>query len=145
VLAALSPKSEHADLRASEIAPEAERLLNELAVLRVATHEACERACRVAVRGLAEVVLGRELRLEPVEIETVVADALAALSAAEPVAVAVAPCDAARLKFPLPVVPDVALRPGDLIVQVRDGFVDARLKVRLTRVLDTLTSSTLAS
>jgi len=112
-----------------------ERAVEELALLRLAALEAFERArCRL-LEALARDVLARELMLAPADLDALAARALRAFAESEPVALVVAPVDAARVSSPLPVRVDDALCAGDLLIAVRDGEIDARFALRLAEAL----------
>ena len=53
----------------------------------------------------------------------------------EPVSVRVAPADVAATECGLPVVGDASLGPGDVVLAVRDGVLDARFHLRVQRAL----------
>lgn len=108
-----------------------DEFLGELALLRASALEAFERAAARLLRGLADEVLGRELALAPCDTAALVARFLAELAAFEPLALAVAPADAGRVRAPLPVRVEPALRAGDAIVEVRDGAFESKVTLRL--------------
>ncbi len=114
-------------------------VFEELALLRMAALEAFERASARLLRSLADEVLGRELALAPHDIEALAARALAELRGYEPLALVLSPGDAARVRVPVPVRIDPALRSGDAVVEVRDGALESpaafRLEALLARVL----------
>jgi len=117
-------------------------VVHELALLRLAAREACERAAVLLLETLAHEVLARELALAPVDLAALVRSVLATAAASEPIALAVAPADADRVHATLPVRVDAALAAGDLVVDVRDGaFVSTfalRLEDALARVAATV-------
>ena len=84
------------------------------------------------IRELAAAVIARELRLAPCDIDAVVRDVL---QLAPVVRVRLAPCEAACVAG-IPVVADPSLEPGDAIVELAGGMIDARLGVRLATVLE---------
>ncbi|GAC1302856.1 MAG: hypothetical protein NVSMB19_12460 [Vulcanimicrobiaceae bacterium] len=110
-------------------------VVHELTMLRLAALEAYESATRRLIADLAHDVLGRELALAPVDIEALVARALAAFADLEPIALAVAPADRERVRAPLPVRADATLAAGDLVVYVRDGAFESPYAFRLADAL----------
>jgi len=111
-------------------------LVHELALLRLAALEAFERGTETLLRSLADDVLGRELELGPAAIETLAKRALGTFADHEPVALAISPADAERVRVPLPVRIDPALAAGDLIVDVRDGAFESHFAFRLEAALE---------
>ncbi len=120
----VSPQSESSDERALG------RLLDDLKFARLAALDAYDRAVPRLLDALARDVLGRELALAPVDVAAVAAGLRAEFAASEPVALIVARGDAGRITGELPVRVDPALRPGDLMLDVRDGEIDARFSIR---------------
>ncbi len=114
-----------------EAEPVCERVVEELALLRLAALEAFDRARARLLESLARDVLARELMLAPADLDALAARALRAFAESEPLALVVAPADAERVSSPLPVRVDPALVAGDLLVAVRDGEIDARFALRL--------------
>jgi hypothetical protein len=76
--------------------------------------------------------VARELQLAPCDVARIVERVQ---RSAPVVAVRVAAADAAQVTQ-LPVVIDDALQPGDAVLEVAGGTVDARLGVRLAHVLE---------
>jgi len=110
----------------------------EFARLRVAVVEAYERSAASLLAALARDVLARELLLAPADLDALVASALASFAASEPVGLAVSASDAtARLRTSLPVRVDPALRPGDVILELKDGALESSLAFRLSSALVT--------
>jgi flagellar biosynthesis/type III secretory pathway protein FliH len=97
--------------------------------------EALDSAVEQMLCDVASDVLGRELVLTPADVERIVDRALRRYAAEEPLRVRVHPDDAAKLQCGVPVLADAQLRRGDAIVELRDGFIDASLGVRLDAVL----------
>lgn len=97
--------------------------------------EAVEAAVETLVADIAADVLGRELRLDPVDIEQIVDRALQRFAAEEPLRVRVHSDDAGRLNCGIPVVADMRLRPGDAVIELRNGSADASLGVRLAALV----------
>ena len=101
--------------------------------------EAVEGTIETLVTDIAADVLGRELLLEPVDVEAIVDRALQRFAAEEPLRVRVHAQDVDRLKCGVPVVADTQLRPGDAIIDLRTGSVDASLGVRLAALVHAVT------
>jgi flagellar biosynthesis/type III secretory pathway protein FliH len=97
--------------------------------------EAVEAAVETLVNDIAAEVLGRELALAPVDIERIVDRVLQRFAEEEPLRVRVHADDAARVTCGVPVVADPRLRPGDAVIELRGGSVDASLGVRLTTLV----------
>jgi flagellar biosynthesis/type III secretory pathway protein FliH len=97
--------------------------------------EAVEAAVETLVADIAADVLGRELLLEPADIEAIVDRALQRFAAEEPLRVRVHAEDVERVKCGVPVVADMRLRPGDAIIELRNGSIDASLGTRLSTLV----------
>lgn len=110
-------------------------LAREVRLFHARVIEAVEAAVEALVADIAADVLGRELLLEPVDIERIVDRALQRFAAEEPLRVRVHAEDAARLGCGLPVVTDMRLRPGDAVIELRNGSIDASLGVRLAMLV----------
>jgi hypothetical protein len=106
--------------------------LRDARLFRARLADAFDDAVARLVRELAADVLARELRLAPVEIATLVRRVL---ERAPVIRVRVAPADAGFVRG-VPVLADPALAPGDAIVELGRGELDARLGVRLAAVLE---------
>jgi hypothetical protein len=122
------------------LTPEDEAL-HEIERFRAFALDAVERSLGRLVASLAEEVLGRELKLAPVDLQEITNRALRRYDREGPVRVRVSTVDLAAIKTELPVVADADLREGDLIVEVRDGTLDARMSVRLDCVLRRFTNA----
>lgn len=109
--------------------------LRDARLFRARLADAFDDAVARLVRDLAADVLARELRLAPVEIATLVRRVL---ERAPVIRVRVAPADAGFVRG-VPVLADPALAPGDAIVELGRGELDARLGVRLAAVLEAFT------
>jgi len=106
--------------------------LRDARLFRARLADALDDAVVRLVRELAADVLMRELRLAPCEIAALVRRVL---RRAPVIRVRVAPADVA-LVTGVPVLADPALAPGDAIVELASGALDARLGVRLSAVLE---------
>ena len=109
---------------------------HELALMRLAAHEAFERAKDSLLTSLAEHVLGREFALAPAHIEALVARVVDASRELEPVSLALNAADMERVRTALPKRIDPSLEPGDFVVEVRDGSLESPLRFRLRAALD---------
>lgn len=137
--AAVSPGSADEspdDVAVSESVRAEDEVLREVRLFRARLTEAFEDARDALVGELAYAVLGRELRLASADVGTIAARILAEHPAATPVRLRVAPEDAAAADVPVPVVADAALAPGDAVLEFANGFVDARLGIRVARLLE---------
>ena len=106
--------------------------LRDARLFRARLADALDEAAGRLLRDLATDVLARELRLAPCDLARIVRR----VGAGGPVVrVRVAPADSRRLTG-VTVLPDSALSPGDAIVEVGGGALDARLGVRLAAVLE---------
>jgi hypothetical protein len=114
----------------SDDVPADSELLDELRLARLAALEAYDRAVPRLLTALAQAVFGRELALAPPDLAALAAELRAHFTREEPVALLIAPSQAPPA-CSLPIRRDPALRPGDLILEVRDGEIDARFRVRL--------------
>jgi flagellar biosynthesis/type III secretory pathway protein FliH len=103
-------------------------------LFRARLADALDAAVPHVLRELAASVLARELRLAPCDLAALLDDVVAR---APVVRVRVAPEDA-REDYPLPIVADATLAPGDAIVELDRGGLDARLGVRLAAILEPL-------
>ncbi|HTX59485.1 MAG TPA: FliH/SctL family protein [Verrucomicrobiae bacterium] len=104
---------------------------------RAALADALEVALETLLRDVASLVLARELQLRPADLRAIVAAALERYRGEEPVCVRVHPSEAAVLSdCGLRVAADAALRPGDALLEVRSGTIDASLGARLAAILE---------
>lgn len=110
-------------------------VLREVRLFYARVIEAVEAAVETLLEDLAADVLGRELLLGPVDIEAIVDRALQRFASEEPLRVRVHPEDRSRVKCGIPVVADGDLRPGDAIVELRSGSIDASFGARLAALL----------
>lgn len=107
----------------------ATELLEELSLARLAALEAYDRAVPRLLAALADDVLGRELALASADLGRLAAELRARFAREEPVALVIAPTESLA-ECSLPIHRDPALHAGDLILEVRDGEVDARFRLR---------------
>lgn len=105
-------------------------LLEELSLARLAALETYDRAVPHLLKALARGVFGRELALAPADLATLAAEMRAHFAREEPVALVIAPSETPP-PCSLPVRRDATLRPGDVLLEVRDGEIDARFRLRL--------------
>ncbi|HZO93332.1 MAG TPA: hypothetical protein VFB22_06140 [Candidatus Baltobacteraceae bacterium] len=115
-----------------DAAYEIRRAVRDARLFRARLADALDAAVALLMRRFASDVLARELRTAPCDVATIVRRLA---SEAPVVRVRVAPEDAA-LGTSLPVAVDEALQPGDAIVELAGGELDARLGVRLAAILD---------
>jgi len=105
--------------------------------MRAALEDACAARSETFMRDLGATILGRELRLAPVELAAIVDDALAELRRDFPLRVRAHPDDLEGLHAcELPTVADAELRRGDVTIDVRHGSIDASLGARFEALLD---------
>jgi hypothetical protein len=127
-------------------------LARDVRIFRAQLADALDAECDRLMRELAYAVLGRELQLAPADLAAIVARILAEHPHAQALRVRVAPSDVhaldacaddATITSSLPVVAfpaivaDASLAPGDAMVELSCGSIDARLGVRLAALLDT--------
>ena len=114
-------------------------LMRDVRVFRARLREAFEFASDALVRELAYAVLGRELLLAPSDVGLIATRLLAEHPAAQPLLLRVAPADleqlAQRTETLPPLQADATLAPGDAVLELACGHIDARLGVRLAVVL----------
>jgi flagellar biosynthesis/type III secretory pathway protein FliH len=111
-------------------------LVGEIALARLAAHEAYERAVPRLLEALARDVLARELVVSPPDLAALSRSLAAEFANDEPVAFAIAREDLACFPPGLPVRVDPRLRAGDVVLEVRDGEIDARFAVRVRSAID---------
>jgi hypothetical protein len=110
-----------------------EGIARELALMRLAVAEALERCGVRFLEALAEEVLGRELAFAPPDAQALAGRALATFAELQPLALRLAPADAAAARVDVPVRADATLARGDVIVEVRDGALESHFAFRLSR------------
>lgn len=98
--------------------------------------DALDAACERLLCELAAGVLARELQLAPCDLGALLAGIRNEMLG-EPLRVRLHPEDCARWKdASLPCCADATLSPGDALLELREGSIDARFGVRLQAVLD---------
>jgi flagellar biosynthesis/type III secretory pathway protein FliH len=108
--------------------------MREARLFRAALADAFDALAAELIRALAADVLGRELKLAPVDVALLARRLVAERRADEPLALRVCPADA-HIACELPLIPDPELQPGDAVLVCRNGEIDARLTIRLAQVL----------
>jgi len=111
-------------------------LVGELALARLAAYEAYERGVPRLLEALARDVLARELVVSPPDLAALSRALAAEFANDEPVAFALAREDLAHFPPGLPVRVDPRLRAGDVVLEVRDGEIDARFALRVRGAID---------
>jgi flagellar biosynthesis/type III secretory pathway protein FliH len=126
-------------IAAPESAAATAELLRDVRRFRARLAEAFDVASAALVRELAYAVLGRELQLSAPDVAQIAQRMLAEHPAAQAVQLRVAAADIAQLAAHAdalpPIVPDATLAPGDVLLELTCGHIDARLGVRLAAVL----------
>ena len=99
-------------------------------------NDALDAACARLLGDIAAGVLARELHLAPSDL-TALVDGLRAQMLGDPLCIRLHPDDCARWNdASLPCRADVALAPGDAVLELHEGSIDARFGLRLQAVLD---------
>lgn len=130
---ALAPQDDDAQVSGSEL-----ELVREVRLFHARVIEAVEAAVETLTADIAADVLARELFLAPADIESIVDRALQRFAREQPVRVRVHDADLARVTCGVPVVADARLHPGDAVIELRSGSVDASLGIRLATLLSGL-------
>ena len=97
--------------------------------------DALDRALADLVREVAVEVIGRELVCAPADLQRIVARALERVAPDLPLAVHVHPSQLELVQLDVPVIADPGLRSDDVRIDLRSGSIDARLGVRIERML----------
>jgi flagellar biosynthesis/type III secretory pathway protein FliH len=118
--------------RVDDALPDVASALRAARLFRAQLADALTEAFGTLLCDLAADVLARELRLAPCDLEALVQRVA---ERAPIVRVRVAPADVPRIRS-VAVEADAALDPGDAIVELAGGAIDARLGVRLASVLE---------
>jgi len=108
--------------------------LHDARLFRARLADALDAAVPMLLRDLASRVLARELRIAPCDIDALVR---ACASRGAAIHVRVAPGEAIAA-CAVPVLRDDALAPGDAVVELEGGAIDARFGTRVALVLDEL-------
>lgn len=118
----------------TEPASDVDELARDVRLFRARLEELLDEALNLLLCDIASGVLARELQLAPADIERIAASAMERYLSSEPLRVRVHPseCD---LRLDCAVVADERVRSGDVILELRDGTVDASLGVRLAAAL----------
>ena len=110
-------------------------LLADIRLFRAKLAESLDHFVGLLLREIAVEVLARELELAPSDIAAVVQFARERYACDEPLGIRAHPSEVALLEGSARVVGDATLRPGDVVLEVHGGTIDATLGMRLTRVL----------
>jgi flagellar biosynthesis/type III secretory pathway protein FliH len=127
---AQSNEEQHLERRCDEA-----ELIRDVRLFHARISEALEGAVERLLYDVAAEVVARDLQLAPVDVERIVDRTLQRYFSEDPLRVRVHSEDAALVQCGVPVVADDSLAQGDVIVELRDGFLDATLGVRLEAVL----------
>ena len=119
--------------------PEQRLAIRAARLFRAAIEDAVDGMCAELMREIAVDIVARELRLADVELAGIVRRLIAERFAEEPVRIRVAPGDVG-IRCELPVIADPTLAGGDAILECRSGSIDARLGLRLSALLDGLST-----
>jgi flagellar biosynthesis/type III secretory pathway protein FliH len=114
-------------------------LARDVRVFHAQLRDAFDASLDVLLRECAYAILGRELQLADCDIAAIVARTIASHRDAQPLRVRVAPGDLERCRADAslpPCIGDAMLAPGDAIVELASGAIDARLGVRLTALFE---------
>ncbi|HVA29086.1 MAG TPA: FliH/SctL family protein [Candidatus Baltobacteraceae bacterium] len=133
-----APQAEELSESCDARVPDMDVALSELRRFRAALADAIDETRERLLREIAVDVVARELELCDADIDAVIERACERYAIDVPVAVRLHPGDAATVHLAYPVIEDATLRRGDAIVEASSGTIDARLGVRLERVLRAL-------
>lgn len=110
-------------------------MLSEMRVWYARLNDALDAACERVLIEIAAGVLARELQLAPCDLSRLTAS-LRGESLGEPLRLRLHPGDAVRYGADaLPILADSTLEPGDAILELREGSIDARFGIRLAAAL----------
>jgi hypothetical protein len=134
-------REEHGDRDANDVRdPNAfADVARDVRVFHAQLRDAFDASLDTLLRECAYAVLGRELQLDDCDIGAIVARAIASHIDAHPLRVRVAPGDLERCRADAslpPCIGDAMLAPGDAIVELASGAIDARLGVRLNMLFE---------
>ncbi len=105
---------------------------------RAALADAVDVALQRLLPEIAGEVLGRELALREADVAAIVTGALDRCAHERPVSLRVHPSDLERLRHvEMPKDGDSSLDPGDVILELRSGTIDLRMRARLQALLVT--------
>ncbi len=125
------------DLRASDAVA---TIASDVRLFGARLSDAFDAARDALLREFAYAVLGRELVLAAADVTAIAARVLAEHRLAQPLRIRIAPGDVfaidAQCAALPPVVVDPDLAPGDAMIELNSGTIDARLGVRLASVLE---------
>ncbi len=116
-------------------AGETAALLSGVRLFKAAVAEGVDHAVRQICADLAAEVLARELQITSVDIDAIVQRLSARFFNDDPLRVRLHPSEATLVNCGLPVVADGALLPGDAVLELRSGSIEATLGVRLQSIL----------
>ncbi|MBV9271562.1 MAG: hypothetical protein JO165_10725 [Candidatus Eremiobacteraeota bacterium] len=109
-----------------------DELMRDVRLFRAHLQDLLHRAVETLLEQIANDVLMRELSMAPADIERVVQETLTGFAVGTP-KLRVHPGDAQALeKMCIPVQSDVALEPGDVVVEFTDGAFSSTIRSRLT-------------
>lgn len=123
-----------------DLASASDELLSQARRFHAYLHDVYLQLRERLLTDLAAGVLARELAVEPVAINALAAQLIAEYAREEPVRLRLHRSDVPLVepRCALPIVADAALHPGDAVLEVRDGEIDARFGLRLEAVLANL-------
>ena len=139
---AVEPSCEHnpgaadEDVRAPEIRAEADENFRAARLFRAGLTDALDAAVDELLETIARDVLARELELDAACVAGIVASALDRHAAERVLSIRVHPADIEALSDAgLELIADRALRPGDVIIELRSGTIDLTVNARLDAAL----------
>ncbi len=116
-------------------------LLSEIRCFRARLTDAFDTSYERLLRDLASAVLARELALAPADLAAIARRALDRAMEEEPVQLRAHPTDIETLRpLRIGIQADSSLRPGDCVIDLIDGEIDASLGVRVEAVLRAVSS-----
>lgn len=118
-----------------EILADEFELARDVRVFRARIADAVDGAVETILTDIAVDVLARELRLAPADVDRIVNAALERFFGENPLRVRVHRDDVARVSCAVPVTGDESLLPGDAVIELQNGSIDASLGVRLATLL----------
>ena len=137
IVAAADAPEAVAHERAAPLPPDCADAIARARRFRAALCDALEVAVHGMLRGIAHRVLGRELRLAPCDVANIVRGALARHAGDRPITVHAHRDDLADLEAAgMDCIGDETLLRGDVVLRVRSGTIDLRLRSRLDALLN---------